>query len=389
MIRAVITFALVAGALGLHARASQIDLAPRLNALEQKLVAEAATDSLTDSSLLAASLVAGGARTHEELQRYLQRFDEIYRRLEGVPLHPTSQFQGHPDAALAYTIHRFLHEHVLTGKYRADCHCVQETLDAGDYNCVTATILFRCLADRCHLPVVTLATARHVFCKTQGNQPFYIELTTENSAAAIWTEAIALASATESERLAASRVRAPMQELSPSQIVAKVYYNRAVAALEQQDFEWAVSSLRTALCFNPDDETVMQNLLAGINNWALAECDAGNFGRAVALLDSGRRLSADYAPLATNDLHIHQQWTMQLCRAGHFSEALNILERGYQRRPDAPLFAEGRLIVWQAWISSLADRKKDDEAVVILQRALQQFPEAPCLMRLRADLTRP
>ena len=51
-----------------------------------------------------------------------------------------------------------MHEHLLFGKYDEDQNSLSQALLKGDYNCVSATILYQILTERAGLPTVALVT---------------------------------------------------------------------------------------------------------------------------------------------------------------------------------------------------------------------------------------
>ena len=287
-----------------------------------------------DTSLLDAALVASGVTDSTKRSAYRARLETIVSRLERAPGDKRSvQSQGQ-------TLLRGLFEHLLTGRYQAACTEVDRTLDTGDYNCVTATILYRYLAVRAGLPVTTLAERHHVYCRLDSDPPVTIQTT---SAAGFLID-IGAASRPGSEQA---------RELTDEQLVAKICYNRGVALAERRQFRAAVDLLQIACRLDVADTVARQNLLAGLNNWGLAEADAGHWQVAAEILTDGLRLAPDCAALRDNEVHVYQRWTVQLCRDGDFDQALRILEAGYQRRPDVPLFANGRQTVREIWRQSL------------------------------------
>ena len=56
--------------------------------------------------------------------------------------------------------HRQLHDRVLRGPYREGCYDVVATLEDGEYNCLTATILLKAYCDLEDIPLQLVATSR-------------------------------------------------------------------------------------------------------------------------------------------------------------------------------------------------------------------------------------
>src|SRR5690606_27981556 len=103
------------------------------------------------------------------------------------------------------------------------------------------------------------------------------------------------------------------REIGELELLAKIDYNRGVAHLAAARFPEAEQEFRLSLQLDPLDQAAQENLLAALNNWALALSDQAEFEQAARLLERGRAVNPDYGPLRANDLHIHQRWAQALC----------------------------------------------------------------------------
>jgi tetratricopeptide (TPR) repeat protein len=293
--------------------------------------AEPVQASPAGGDLIRTALLAGGMSSPATLAARERRFAALAEDLQSR-LAPEA-----PPRKRIATVFAFLQHEALLGNYRQQASDIELALDGGDYNCVSATILFVALAQRAGLQPQIWHAPGHVFCRFPG-ESLEIETTCRD-----W--------------LSASRPRPPRpgaRRITSAHLVAKLDYNRGILLLEQGRFAPALAALRRSCAGDPLDRDARQNLLAGLNNAALAECAAGRFAPAAALLAEVRDIDPDYAPLRVNDVHLHQKWVLDLCVAGRFAAALELLERGYARRPDVPLFASGRQAVAEWWARSSA-----------------------------------
>lgn len=339
---------------------------------EAELIADAADGRLDKFSLLDASLLASGVRDEAEFTLARRRLNALWLEV-GEPLiaklSPADQ-----EKAIFSATHRL----ILTGKYKAECTEVQRTLVSGDYNCVTATILYLELCRRHGLAGTAVAVPGHVYCRLQRTgddiQTTCKEWFDVRDGRTTSTVATAIA-----KQLAAQPAKP--RELTDAQLLGKVYYNRGVSLLEQHDYEAAIALLKTSVQLDSLDEPARNNLLAAHNNWALQFCDQGDYAAAAAKLADGRALDSQYQPLQTNDLYIHQKWVLHLCDHGRYSTAINILEQGYQRRPDAPLFDGGRYAVYGIWSRTLLEANRLQDALLVLESARRRFGDHEELVR--------
>ena len=65
----------------------------------------------------------------------------------------------------ARVIFDFMHHAILVGGYHADSTDLAQTIDTGRFNCVSATVLFNCLAERFGLSARGLAYPGHVMTR--------------------------------------------------------------------------------------------------------------------------------------------------------------------------------------------------------------------------------
>jgi tetratricopeptide (TPR) repeat protein len=334
-------------------------LATRAAGTDQlRLLADAADGRLDEISLLDASIIAGGGDS-DEILASRRRLDARWLEV-GEPLIDTLPMRDRPRAILSA-----LHRLILTGKYKAECTEVQQTLVSGDYNCVTATILYLELCRRHQLTGSAVAIPAHVYCRLRSQEQD-IQTTCRE-----WFEVASKRDNAFARQIAAQP--APPRVLSDVELLGKLYYNRGVSQLEAHEYAAAISLLKTSLTLDPQDEPTRNNLLAAHNNWALALCDAGDYAAAADKLATGRAIDADYGPLLTNDLYVHQKWVLYLCDRGRYSAALEILEEGFRRRPETALFDGGRYAVYGLWAKSLLQNNRQDEALAVLDSARRRY----------------
>ncbi len=306
--------------------------------LEVSLIEDMTDGRLDRFTLLEASLIAGGIDTSDELRIQERRFAEASRVMNIVPA------PGQDSASEAAAILEELHRHVLTGAYLPLCTQLHRTLQNGDYNCVTATILFRCLAEPRGLEVTTWGEPGHVFCRLEGSAPVIIQTTSPRGVLAEQVPAAA-AEGPVDEADAQARGRA----LSDVQLVAKIYYNRGVALLEHDAFAAALPLLMRAAELDEEDPAARRNLLACLNNWAVSECRCGRFEKALRLLAQGHALSPDYPDFLGNEIYVYCSWARKLTVEQRYAEAIEVLETASNRRPEVSLFRDGQARIYEVW----------------------------------------
>jgi tetratricopeptide (TPR) repeat protein len=324
--------------LALTAARTSADQVDWNRSISRRLIGDAADGRLDQFSLLEAALIAGGASTSLEVDRAVRQFE---KKFEPLAKKVAGQSAGKQRVQAVFEC---LHQEFLHGDYRADYSELHRTLADGHFNCVTATILFRHLCERLAVPSEIVASSGHVLCRVPEASNQFIETTCPECHPPTdrhWEQPNEVVKEQE------------LRVISDVELVGKVYYNRGVAALEAKQFSQAADLLSCAWQFDNKDQATHDNLLATLNNWALAACDSADYKTASELILRGFTVDRSYPPLQSNDLHIHQQWVKSLCNRQQFAEAVEVLDTVIRRHPAEQAFIHGRLAVYGRWAESL------------------------------------
>jgi tetratricopeptide (TPR) repeat protein len=268
-----------------------------------------------------------------------------------------------PPRRQAQVVFEFMHRRVLTGGYRMDCTDLRSALDQGRFNCVSASVLFNCLAGEVGLPVCGLEIPGHAMSRVLLPEgPLDVETTCPRWFQLLGDPRKQAELVEKSVGPAAASARFRAREVSPLEMAAMIYYNRGVDLLAEKRFDQALSANAKALRLDPRSATARGNLLATINNWAIALGSSDRYAEAVALLREGLWLDPGYETFAPNYVHVHHQWVEHLCRTGRFQEALEVLTRAAAEMPDREYFRQAASAVYHCWAEALpAQREPDGE----------------------------
>jgi hypothetical protein len=165
----------------------------------------------------------------------------------------------------------FLHENVLRGAYRAQASRLSSTLTRGDYNCLSATLLFAALAERLGYSVEGTLWPAHVACAlSDDEQSIDIEPTCRE-----WFLAPDAAARHELRRQALLSLGVaysgdPPRRLNGRQLIALAHFNLGTERLHAGQSSAAVEALERARALDPVSPEIRDNLLAALNNEAAA-----------------------------------------------------------------------------------------------------------------------
>ena len=252
------------------------------SATERVLLQDLADWQLDQHSLVEAALIVAG-HNKETIARYNARLKQSIARCR-PRVRPTDSTQNQLRIIFRHTSAEF-----LKGKYQSDIYDLGKTLDQGDFNCLTATILFKEICQAFSIHVDALWEPSHVQCwaTLRGNFGYIVETT----AASDYDAVSGMRSA---EQLT-------LRRLSKSELLAKVYYNKGVRALKTDAYPTALASTWLGTLLDPRDSPAQNNLRACFNNWALAAVSQNSdVVLAKRLLDAGISLDPNYVPFSRN-----------------------------------------------------------------------------------------
>lgn len=361
-----------------------------LTPLEERMLADADDGRLDDFSLFAAGLIAGGTTDDAQLDDALRHFNllrgELIERLSA----------GLDTPEVAQRTLQFLHDEVLRD-YDLHANDLRQTLDQGRFNCITAVLLFNALAAASRLNAIAVETPGHVMSRIQASAgKLDIEATLPPD------------SSTLSASYHPPKPSGPGRSLTPLGLIALVYYNRGLDLLEQGEFEAAAGANCVALRLDPQSTRATDNLLAVLNNWALA-CHADqDFQSAYELLERAGRLAPHDRRPTENARAVVGSWIEHLCATERYDAALGVIERAavelpldddvcraarfhiYRTRLTALLAVESldsAVRTCDAWRHTLGDRASLDEAeVAAWSDHATQLLAAGCTVEARAAL---
>ncbi len=267
-----------------------------------RLVDDAADGQLDQFSLIEGALIAGGVHDPQHLQACLDLFRRRASRLNQLD-RPHA-----PPRQRAVMVLRFLHRELLTGDYDPDATQLAGMFQTGQFNCVSSAVLFQALCQQIGLTAWPVLGEGHVSCVVPSDGRHWLV----ECSSADWPDLLAAGDRRTDFVLGAtgSTGRAP-RSIRPAQLLAVIYYNRAIGLLEAGCYRDSIAANLAAWRVDPDNGDVRQNLLAAINNWAVSLIAAGRYVDAARVLATGRKIAPGYEKFLHNEMFLYQRWARQ------------------------------------------------------------------------------
>lgn len=323
-----------------HPWPSPLELPSELDDLEQQVLLDGADGRWDRFSFLEAALVAGGVTDEDGVTRYRREFERHVDRL-------TARGVGDlPPRRRAEAIFEYLHREMLTGGYRLEASSPAEVIDSGRFNCVSGSAAYRYLAESLGLLVTNIQLPSHAYCRVEIPEGALVVETTcrrwfdmigRKDSAEVWYSL-----RSEWTRVAGGPIDedAQARAVSPVELVGTIYYNRGVDLLLAHRYEEAAAANQKSLWLDPANRTARENLLATLNNWAIAQANDREFDQAVKLLEDGLAIERTYQPLVANYVQLHRRWIGRLCRLGQFDRARQIVAHAETVLPESDAWGE-------------------------------------------------
>ena len=339
-----------------------------LPADEAALLRDAEDGRWDEIDLFDAALIAEGLTTRERRAPQREKFDRFAAELATLTERETDPLKK------TKIVYEYLHDVVLTEKYNLNCSSLVASLETGVFNCVSATALFNCFAARSGLDVAALETTGHAKSRVKFADSFLDLETTcsswerlpdkarpysrplpsasENGGAILQNvsferrETVADAGSTTFDAETSTpdaplgysytRTRKPMREIGDVELVATIYYNVGVDFYQKERFEEAIVAYVKAARLAPNNLTILGNLKATINNWAIQiAMKDRDFERAILVAEQGLLLDPNFPECKMNLPIFFHRWVDDLARDNRWDEAKRV-EREYLKRFPKP-----------------------------------------------------
>ncbi len=373
---------------------------------------------MDEFSLLDVALIASGVNDSAELGHYRDRMaawaGEL-KQIGGADGSPRRQVEA---------IFTFLHGKILKGKYDIQCTDLRQALDEGRFNCVSATVLFNCLAGEMGFSCSGLETPGHVlsrvflpdgqldvettcprwFCmqhdrllnnmEGKGTGPFLVRsdnrtlhpfenaLTPSPSPKGRGEVLLKPSNSSPDQPTVGARngeiLLKPLSENrdSSQKMDAEEKVTVSISLHENRD------SPQKTIGQKPDNDKAKLREISPIQLTAMIYYNRGidflaekRFADAAAANAKALRLDPQSSTARGNFLATINNWAIDLGNAGDYARAADLLRQGLAIDPHYEAFSLNFVHVHHQWSQELCKEGKYAEAVEVLKQAASEMPE--------------
>jgi len=302
--------------------------------------------------LFRAAMIAEGVRDPELIRTYEGRLNTLVAKV----LSAAQAEEKNSPQELTRSLFEAMHREILTKPYNIDCTELSKVMTTGHFNCVSATILFNCLAEKAGLDVCALEMPGHALSRVRFTEgvamnlettcPTWFDLQSDQERAMATQRVSAAPVVAQPEPVKAQNAAAPpeamtelsshLREITPVQLVATIYYNIGVDLITKKRYPEAAAANIKALYLDKRNEQAWSNLLASLNNWALEltkEEGGSQYHVATVILDQGVSLDPTYANFSSNQTYVFYNWIGGFAKLGQFDKARQVYAHANQRLP--------------------------------------------------------
>ena len=357
-------------------------------ALEKELLKDASDGELDDFSTVEAGFIASGVPTDTQLDRYRKRYAAL---LDDIKEH-TKDLDD--DYAVAQATFKYLHKHLLK---RYGLHAVDliGLFNNGDYNCVSATVLFNSILQDLNIKSAGVLVPSHAFSIVYTEDGYVeVETTSPHGFNPARTEdeyrkllkryrlTGAMYQTSNGKKVARSAL---IQEIAGTRkvvdnltMVAVIYSNIAAARVMDGDRASALSLFLKATALAGDNEYFLKSRDAVLNNMIVDLIESADYLRAIAVAKEATRLPNLSAKLVQRiqDWSVYAYCSLAITaeEEGRFEQVIALYDRALADYPGHHLLLHNRKAGYVNWGVALIRAQDYQPACSVLLTGLRLYP---------------
>jgi tetratricopeptide (TPR) repeat protein len=350
---------------------------------EAALFADVKEGHFRSWSFAEAALLASGVSDAAKRKEYAERLDGLEAEARTAVAGAGTPFEK------GEKLLRWLHAGPLSGGYRSGQTDLHTVLNDKTFNCVSSAVLYNVLALRLGLDARAIEVPDHAFTIVYDSTRHADVETTIAVGFELGRDRAARRQFRDRTGFVYVPDRFPerRRELREAGLVAVIFYNHAVAALNRKHYEEALLGFFKALSLDTEDALSVQLALATLAEWSGDLAERSRFDDALTVLATGLELAPTNATLLHQRRAVWANWALKILKDGKEDEALALLDRAVKAVPeDTNLFRTLTAYVFIHKGEEHIKAGKWDEAFALVEPALARL-DGPAKEEFRAWAT--
>ncbi|MBI4975977.1 MAG: hypothetical protein HZC28_00750 [Spirochaetes bacterium] len=279
----------------------------------------------------------------------------------------------------------WMHDNVLK-KYQATATVAYTIIDSGEYNCLSASILYGLLATDLGLTVVGVMVPDHAFCMlkdTRGDKD--IETTARYGFDPGTKEIEQLKNETRYIYVPKNSY-ASRDIVSIQQLIAALYGNR-ISLLQRSTsaYDKDLPKYKKGYYLDPQSKLFSENIIGCYNNLALFAIQKNEFDDALSYIKQGKAFAP--ANPSFKDLAIQRYDAMAkiAAKTNDYKTAIELLRPARTEYPEESLPRQNTAYYYTTWGRTYFITKDYKKAVVIFEAGFKDVADPVLVKNLRAS----
>jgi tetratricopeptide (TPR) repeat protein len=358
--------------------------------LERQLFADARDGALDDYTMIDAALIASGLPDEDALSLYRKKYKSLLSGARRIANREDT------DYARARSVFEYLHKKTLEtyGLHSVDMVGV---FSRGDYNCVSATILYNALLGDMSIESWGVLVPSHAYSIVQvDGRAVEVETTSPRGFDPARTDEAyrqllkqygldgALYDANGGKRKRSSLIKEVQGEKKPVgnlTMVAVIYSNLAAARVRDGDLEGALANFVKASALSDENPHFQRSRDALLNNLIVDLVEAGSHQQAARAASAARQIPGlgreMLDKLISLQVHATTKKAVALAAVGKHKEGVAVYSEALLELRGQKTLLHNRQAGYVSWGISLNSVGRHREASTALLQALTLYPDAP------------
>jgi tetratricopeptide (TPR) repeat protein len=364
-------------------------------ALEKELLSDAEDGRLDDFTLIEAAFAASGLPERADLERFQRKFEGILDRARVVAAEHDTDYQR------ARAVFKLLHKEVFKS-YAIHAVDMVSLFNRGDYNCVSATIVFNAVLGGLNMESQGILVPSHAFSvvrvdgrwvdvETTSPSGFNPARTSDEYRKLLKTYGLdgSFYETRDGKKVAKTglikEVQGTRQPVSNLTLVAVIYNNLGAARVRDADLEGALSAFTKASALSKESSQFRKARDALINNLIVDLIDAREYRRAIIVCKAAQKINGLGTMVTANlqkwSVHAWSKMAIVEEDAGHYRESVAVYDEALRSHPGSRILIHNRKSAYIAWALARLRKAQYRESATVILATLKLYKDDPLVQK--------